>query len=151
MPIPVRADRDAGGAFALLMMLTSFGLTRYFSEVQDSEMHLTARRSVKAGLIASSVVSSWTLSATLLTSSLFTYLYGIAASFWYVFYSCTIHAKIIRYGAGCSVPILSFAVLAIELKRKAPNADTSCSPFTHWSTKYSLESVSSLEAVQSST
>jgi Na+/proline symporter len=29
-----------------------------------------------------------------------------------------------RFGAGCSVPILTFAVLAIELKRKAPNAHT---------------------------
>ncbi|KAH8649908.1 Sodium:solute symporter family-domain-containing protein [Xylariales sp. PMI_506] len=99
-----------GGVFALLMTLTTFGLKKVFSEVQDSEMHLTAKRSIRAGLIASSVVSSWTLSATLLTSTTFGYLYGISASFW--------------YGAGCCVPILSFAVLAIELKRKAPNAHT---------------------------
>ncbi|TVY20827.1 putative urea active transporter 1, partial [Lachnellula arida] len=99
-----------GGFFALLMTATSFALKRYFSEVQDSEMYLTAKRSIKAGLIASSVVSSWTLSATLLTSTTFGYSYGVAAAFW--------------YGAGCSVPILTFAVLAIELKRKAPNAHT---------------------------
>ncbi|EEU37119.1 uncharacterized protein NECHADRAFT_97322 [Fusarium vanettenii 77-13-4] len=99
-----------GGAFAILMSLTTFALKRYFSEVQDSEMYLTAKRSIKAGLIASSVVSSWTLSATLLTSTTFGYSYGIASTFW--------------YGAGCSVPILTFAVLAIELKRKAPNAHT---------------------------
>ncbi|KAL6364452.1 hypothetical protein LRP88_01853 [Fusarium phalaenopsidis] len=99
-----------GGIFAILMSLTTFALKRYFSEVQDSEMYLTAKRSIKAGLIASSVVSSWTLSATLLTSTTFGYSYGIASTFW--------------YGAGCSVPILTFAVLAIELKRKAPNAHT---------------------------
>ncbi|KAF7557743.1 hypothetical protein G7Z17_g459 [Cylindrodendrum hubeiense] len=91
-----------GGLFAILMTLTTFALRRYFSEVQDSEMHLTAKRSIKAGLIASSVVSSWTLSATLLTSTTFGY----------------------SFGAGCSIPILTFAVLAIELKRKAPNAHT---------------------------
>ncbi|KPM46492.1 Urea active transporter [Neonectria ditissima] len=99
-----------GGIFAILMSLTTWALKRYFSEVQDSEMYLTANRSIKAGLIASSVVSSWTLSATLLTSTTFGYSYGIASTFW--------------YGAGCSVPILTFAVLAIELKRKAPNAHT---------------------------
>ncbi|KAF4634482.1 hypothetical protein G7Y89_g3624 [Cudoniella acicularis] len=99
-----------GGIFALLMTATSFALKRYFSEVQDSEMYLTAKRSIRTGLIASSVVSSWTLSATLLTSTTFGYLYGVSAAFW--------------YGAGCSVPILTFAVLAIELKRKAPNAHT---------------------------
>jgi Na+/proline symporter len=92
------------------MSLTTFALKKYMSEVQDSEMYLTAKRSVRSGLIASSVVSSWTLSATLLSTTNFGYLYGIAATFW--------------FGAGCSVPILTFAVLAIELKRKAPNAHT---------------------------
>ncbi|KAE9363303.1 hypothetical protein N431DRAFT_475461 [Stipitochalara longipes BDJ] len=82
----------------------------------DSEMYLTAKWSVKAEFIASSVVSSWTLSATLLTSTTFGYLYEISAAFWYTPFSL--------YGAGCSVPILAFAVLAIEFKRKAPNAHT---------------------------
>ncbi|KAJ0415136.1 Sodium:solute symporter family-domain-containing protein [Aspergillus carlsbadensis] len=99
-----------GAVFAILMSLTTFALKKYMSEVQDSEMYLTAKRSVRSGLIASSVVSSWTLSATLLSTTNFGYLYGIAATFW--------------FGAGCSVPILTFAVLAIELKRKAPNAHT---------------------------
>ncbi|KAJ5902331.1 hypothetical protein N7495_002859 [Penicillium taxi] len=99
-----------GILFAALMSLASFALKRYFAEVQDSEMYLTAKRSVRAGLIASSVVSSWTLSATLLSSTNFGYLYGISATFW--------------FGAGCSIPILTFAVLAIELKRMAPNAHT---------------------------
>ncbi|KAL4878124.1 Sodium:solute symporter family-domain-containing protein [Aspergillus karnatakaensis] len=99
-----------GALFAILMSLTTYALSKYMSEVQDSEMYLTAKRSVRAGLIASSVVSSWTLSATLLSTTNFGYLYGIGATFW--------------FGAGCSVPILTFAVLAIELKRKAPNAHT---------------------------
>ncbi|KAL4910375.1 hypothetical protein BDW74DRAFT_165433 [Aspergillus multicolor] len=99
-----------GGLFAVLMSLTTYALQRYMSEVQDSEMYLTAKRSVRSGLIASSVVSPWTLSATLLSSTNFGYSYGIAATFW--------------FGAGCSVPILTFAVLAIELKRKALNAHT---------------------------
>ncbi|EGV60941.1 hypothetical protein CANTEDRAFT_128749 [Yamadazyma tenuis ATCC 10573] len=97
-------------AFALVMCLISFLLKKYFQEVQDSEMYLTAKRSIKSGLIASSVVSSWTLSATLLTSTTFTYSYGISASFW--------------YSAGCCCQIFLFAVAATELKRKAPNAHT---------------------------
>ncbi|KAK9413556.1 putative Urea active transporter [Seiridium unicorne] len=106
----IDASKTTGGVFALLMTLTTYLLERYFSEAQGSEMYLTAKRSIKTGLITSSVVSSWTLSATLLTSTTFRYSYGIAATLW--------------LGAGCSVPILTFAVLAIELKRKAPNAHT---------------------------
>lgn len=41
------------------MMLTTFVLKRYNSEVQTSEMFATAGRSVKSGLVASAVVSSW--------------------------------------------------------------------------------------------
>lgn len=39
------------GLFALLMTLTSFAQTRYFTEVQDSEMYLTTKRSAKAGMV----------------------------------------------------------------------------------------------------
>ncbi|KAK6084646.1 urea active transporter 1-like protein 1 [Seiridium cupressi] len=106
----IDASKTTGGVFALLMTLTTYLLERYFSEVQGSEMYLTAKRSIKTGLITSSVVSSWTLSATLLTSTTFRYSYGIAATLW--------------LGAGCSVPVLTFAVLAVELKGKAPNAHT---------------------------
>jgi urea-proton symporter len=47
-----------------------------FSTKQAEEFN-TASRSVKPGLIAAGIVSSWTWSATLLTSSTFAYSYGV--------------------------------------------------------------------------
>ena len=99
-----------GFAFAFGMMLTTFVLKRYNNEVQTSEMFSTAGRSVKSGLVASAVVSSWTWAATLLTSSSMAYRYGISGPFW--------------YASGATVQIILFATLAIEMKRKAPNAHT---------------------------
>lgn len=58
-----------GAVFALGMSLVSWGLGRFFDEKQTSEMFMTAKHSVKVGLTASAVVSSWTIAATLLTST----------------------------------------------------------------------------------
>ena len=91
-------------------ILTTFLLKRYNSEVQTSEMFSTAGRTVQSGLVASAVVSSWTWAATLLQSSGVAYRYGVSGPFW--------------YASGATVQILLFATLAIELKRKAPNAHT---------------------------
>lgn len=92
------------------MMLTTYVLKRYNAEVQTSEMFSTAGRTVKSGLVASAVVSSWTWAATLLQSSGVAYRYGVSGPFW--------------YASGATVQILLFATLAIELKKKAPNAHT---------------------------
>lgn len=51
-----------------------------------------------------------TRAATLLQSSGVAYRYGVSGPFW--------------YASGATVQILLFATLAIELKRKAPNAHT---------------------------
>ncbi|KAF9883371.1 hypothetical protein FE257_003538 [Aspergillus nanangensis] len=99
-----------GAIFAIGMSLTSWLLSKYRNEVQDSEMFMTAKHSVKTGLTASAVVSSWTIATTLLTSTTYGYRYGVSGPFW--------------YAAGASVQILLFSVAAIELKRKAPNAQT---------------------------
>ncbi|ODQ44614.1 hypothetical protein PICMEDRAFT_36664 [Pichia membranifaciens NRRL Y-2026] len=99
-----------GAAFALGMLTLSWLLAKYNNEIQDSEMLSTAKRSIKTGLIASAVVSSWTIGSTLLLSCTDTYLLGHSAAWW--------------YGAGACVQIIIFAVAAIELKRKAPNAHT---------------------------
>ncbi|GMF51591.1 unnamed protein product [[Candida] boidinii] len=99
-----------GAAFAIGMMGLSWLLSKYMNEVQDSEMLSTAKRSIKTGLIASAVVSSWTIGSTLLLSCTTTYNLGVSAAWW--------------YGAGACVQIIIFAVAAIELKRKAPNAHT---------------------------
>ncbi|ORZ22324.1 Sodium:solute symporter family-domain-containing protein [Absidia repens] len=92
------------------MTLVTMALKRYLHEVQTSEMYMTAQRSVKTGLVASAVVSSWTWAATLLTSTEVAYKYGVSGPIW--------------YASGAVVQVLLFSVLAIELKRKAPNAHT---------------------------
>ena len=99
-----------GLAFALGMILTTWILKRYQNEVQTSEMFSTAGRTVKSGLVASAVVSSWTWAATLLQSSGVAYRYGISGPYF--------------YAAGATCQIILFAVLAIELKKKSPNAHT---------------------------
>ncbi|KAK4183922.1 Sodium:solute symporter family-domain-containing protein [Podospora australis] len=99
-----------GGAFAIGMIATTYILRRYNRELQTSEMFNTAGRTVKSGLVAAAVVSSWTWAATLLQSTGVCYRYGVSGPFW--------------YASGATVQILLFATLAIELKRRAPNAHT---------------------------
>ncbi|KAF3915846.1 hypothetical protein AA313_de0200598 [Arthrobotrys entomopaga] len=99
-----------GLGFAFLIMLISFFLRKYAHEVQTSEEFNTAGRSVKTGLIAAAVCSSWTWAATLLQSTSTGYRYGVSGPFW--------------YAAGATVQIILFASLAIELKRRAPSAHT---------------------------
>ncbi|KAH7347611.1 Sodium:solute symporter family-domain-containing protein [Plectosphaerella cucumerina] len=99
-----------GFLFALGMIFTTWVLKRYNNETQTSEMFNTAGRTVKSGLVASAVVSSWTWAATLLQSSGVAYRYGVSGPFW--------------YASGATVQIILFATIAIELKRRAPNAHT---------------------------
>ncbi|OAA60291.1 Sodium/solute symporter [Niveomyces insectorum RCEF 264] len=99
-----------GAAFAIGMCLLSWILSRYMAEVQDSEMYMTAKHTVKTGLTGSAVVSSWTIATTLLTSTTYGYSYGVSGPFW--------------YAAGACVQIMLFSVAAVELKRRAPNAQT---------------------------
>lgn len=72
-----------GFAFALVMIFITWALKRYQHEVITSEMFSTAGRSVKSGLVAAAVVSSWTWAATLLQSSAVAYQYGISGPFFY--------------------------------------------------------------------
>ncbi|CAN9213510.1 unnamed protein product [Alternaria alternata] len=99
-----------GFLFALGMVFTTWVLKRYNNELQTSEMFSTAGRTVKSGLVASAVVSSWTWAATLLQSSSVAFRYGVSGPLW--------------YAAGATVQILLFATVAIELKRRAPHAHT---------------------------
>jgi Na+/proline symporter len=96
-----------------LQVFTTWALKRYNHELQTSEMFSTAGRTVKSGLVASAVVSSWTWAATLLQSTSVAFRYGVSGPLW--------------YAAGASVQILLFATVAIELKRRAPNAHVSLS------------------------
>lgn len=99
-----------GFAFAVLMVGITKLLTKYFNENQDSEMLLTAKRSIKTGLVASAVVSSWTIGLTLLLSCTASYSWGLSGAWW--------------YGGGACVQIIIFSTLALEMKKKAPNCHT---------------------------
>ncbi|MCJ1258802.1 urea active transporter [Lignoscripta atroalba] len=100
-----------GGFFAALMLGITYLQNRYtaYSTGQSEEFN-TASRSVKPGLIAAGIVSSWTWSATLLTSSTFAYSYGICGPMW--------------YGAMGTFQILLFSLIAIKIKANAPGAHT---------------------------
>lgn len=84
--------------------------TKWLGTRKTSEWFYTAGRTIKTGLIASSIVSAWTWAATLLQSSTVAYQYGISGPFW--------------YAAGASIQVILFSILAIELKRKAPMMHT---------------------------
>lgn len=84
--------------------------TKWLGTKKTSEWFYTAGRTIKTGLIASSIVSAWTWAATLLQSSTVTYEFGLGGSFW--------------YAAGASIQVILFSILALELKRKAPMTHT---------------------------
>lgn len=96
-------------------------------------MFSTAGRTVKTGLVASAVVSSWTWAATLLQSSGVAYRYGVSGPFWVREMplpesdqdgSACSEAYSGQYASGATVQILLFSALAISLKRRSPNAHT---------------------------
>ncbi len=99
-----------GAVFAVIITVEVKIEERYLGVNQTSEMFNTAGRTIKTGLTAAAIVSAWTWAATLLQSSTVAYQYGISGPFW--------------YAAGASIQVLLFGILAIELKRKAPNAHT---------------------------
>lgn len=99
-----------GMVFAVIITIEVKIEEKYLGLSQTSEMFNTAGRVIKTGLTAAAIVSAWTWAATLLQSSTVAYQYGISGPFW--------------YAAGASIQVLLFGILAIELKRKAPNAHT---------------------------
>ncbi len=99
-----------GAVFAVIITIEVKIEEKYLGVNQTSEMFNTAGRTIKTGLTAAAIVSAWTWAATLLQSSTVAYQYGISGPFW--------------YAAGASIQVLLFGILAIELKRKAPNAHT---------------------------
>ena len=99
-----------GLIMALSVILMVKAETKWLGTRKTSEWFYTAGRTIKTGLIASSIVSAWTWAATLLQSTTVTYEFGLGGAFW--------------YAAGASIQVILFAILAIELKRKAPMTHT---------------------------
>ncbi|KIL65158.1 hypothetical protein M378DRAFT_192471 [Amanita muscaria Koide BX008] len=100
------------GLFFSVFMIGITALQARYTEFSpdNSEEFSSASRSVKPGLIASGIVSAWTMAGTVLQSSAVAYKYGISGPWW--------------YGAGATVQILLFAMLAAKLKLNAPYAHT---------------------------
>jgi SSS family transporter len=93
-----------------IVLLLIFVDTKWLGARKTFEWFSTAGRSIKSGLLASSVISAWIWAATLLESSTVAYKYGIGGPFW--------------YAAGASIQIILFAVVALELKKRAPSSHT---------------------------
>lgn len=100
-----------GAFFALMMLAITWLQNRYTAySTRQAEEFNTASRSVKPGLIAAGIVSSWTWSSTLLTSSTFAYSYGIIGP--------------MAYACCGSSQILLFSLIAIKIKANTPGAHT---------------------------
>jgi SSS family transporter len=96
--------------FSIVTTFLVFLDKRYVGVNISSEFFNTAGRTVKTGLTAAVIVSQWTWAATLLQSSNVAFQYGVSGPFW--------------YASGATIQVLLFGILAIEVKRKAPNAHT---------------------------
>jgi len=99
-----------GFMFSLFTVAFVRGMPKMFGLEDTSEWFNTAGRKTGVGITAAVIVSQWTWAATLLQSSNVAWKYGISGPYW--------------YASGATIQILLFSMLAIELKRKAPNAHT---------------------------
>mmetsp|Transcript_36930 Transcript_36930/g.104203 ORF Transcript_36930/g.104203 Transcript_36930/m.104203 type:complete len:701 (-) Transcript_36930:214-2316(-) len=101
-------------AFGFIFSLFTTGLVwldyTFGDTKKTSEQFNTAGRFVKPGLTGAVIVSQWTWAATLLQSSNVAWKFGVSGPFW--------------YASGATVQVLLFAVLAIQIKRLAPNSHT---------------------------
>ncbi|KAF4122876.1 urea-proton symporter [Geosmithia morbida] len=113
-----------GFFFALLMAGITWLQNRYTDySTRGSEEFNTASRSVKAGMVASAVVSAWTWAATLLQSSTVTYEYGISGPFWLLL-DVKVSTDMDLDAAGATVQIFMFSVIACKVKQNAPRCHT---------------------------
>ncbi|ARI78708.1 sodium:solute symporter family protein [Halobacillus mangrovi] len=96
--------------FGIFFTLVTFVMQRRRKQAMTAEQFSTAGRSVGVGLASASIIAAWTWAATLMMSSATGYQYGISGPYW--------------YAAGACIQVLLFAIVAIHLKKRAPNAHT---------------------------
>ncbi|GLA41072.1 hypothetical protein AnigIFM63309_008918 [Aspergillus niger] len=101
----------AGADKAVMMVITKILKKTTGEDNKKTEMFMTANRTVRTGLTASAVISSWLWTTAMLGASFVGYDYGVAGPFW--------------FAAGCSPMIVFFALIGISCKRKIPDAHTS--------------------------
>ncbi|MCP4978582.1 MAG: sodium:solute symporter family protein, partial [Maribacter sp.] len=100
----------AFGVIFLIFSVLWWRNTKKISYNNTAEWFLTAGRNTKGGIVTASIVSTWTWAATIMVSSKMGYIYGISGPYW--------------YAAGATIPILLFSMIAVHLKKLAPQLHT---------------------------
>merc|ERR1711963_872373 len=116
----VKPTVSLGAALLIFLLVGTFaaGIAQAFQMVRKHVYHdadnldtaFDAGGKVSIGLTATTIVSQWTWSATLLQSSTVASKYGISGPYW--------------YAGGATIQIILFSVLSIMLKTRAPGAKT---------------------------
>lgn len=100
----------AFGVIFLIFSILWWRNTKKISYRNTAEWFLTAGRNTKGGIVTASIVSTWTWAATIMVSSKMGYVYGISGPYW--------------YAAGATIPILLFSIIAVHVKKLAPQLHT---------------------------
>merc|ERR1712203_990303 len=97
---------------AALLIAQAFQMVRkyVYRDADNLDTAFDAGGKVSIGLTATTIVSQWTWSATLLQSSTVASKYGISGPYW--------------YAGGATIQIITFSILSIMLKTRAPGAKT---------------------------
>merc|ERR1719234_2723503 len=99
------------GIFAVFIAQSFQMVRKYvYRDADNLDTAFDAGGKVSIGLTATTIVSQWTWSATLLQSSTVASKYGISGPYW--------------YAGGATIQIIIFSILSIMLKTKAPGAKT---------------------------
>merc|ERR1719341_1449962 len=99
------------GVFAVFIAQAFQMVRKYvYRDADNLDTAFDAGGKVSIGLTATTIVSQWTWSATLLQSSTVASKYGISGPYW--------------YAGGATIQIIIFSILSIMLKTRAPGAKT---------------------------
>merc|ERR1712018_646644 len=99
------------GIFAVFIAQAFQMVRKYvYRDADNLDTAFDAGGKVSIGLTATTIVSQWTWSATLLQSSTVASKYGISGPYWYT--------------GGATIQIIIFSILSIMLKTRAPGAKT---------------------------
>merc|ERR1712209_73506 len=99
------------GIFAVFIAQAFQMVRKYvYRDADNLDTAFDAGGKVSIGLTATTIVSQWTWSATLLQSSTVASKYGISGPYW--------------YAGGATIQIVLFSILSIMLKTRAPGAKT---------------------------
>lgn len=95
-----------GGQAALMSIIIIYLAKR--RKENTAESYLTAGRSVGLGLASASIVAEWTWAATIMVASQLGYILGFSGAFW--------------YALAATLPFFPFAILALKMKQRFPQA-----------------------------